>query len=559
MIPVYSTACPDWEKRIVAGKSLIPFAPLFPDMAEAALRVFRELCIVDMSPKEDGSPFTMGEVSRDWLLDFVACVFGCYDPESGRRLIREFLLLIAKKNTKSTSAAGIMLTALILNWRRSAEMNILSPTKEIADNSFYPARDMIKADAELSDLLHVQEHFRTITHRATGAILKVIAADSESAGGKKGSINLVDELWLFGKRPGAENMLREATGGMASRPEGFVMYLSTQSDEPPAGIMRQKLNYARRVRDGLIVDNQFLPVLYEFPDYMLADESFKNPKHFYITNPNLGASVDEEFLVRELKKANDAGEESLRGFYAKNLNVEIGIALMSQAWAGAQFWEANAEPMDLPGLLQRCEVVTVGIDGGGLDDMLGMAVVGREVKSDRWLCWCHAWIHPIVLEKRKQEAARFRDFEKDGDLTIVDAIGEDVDGVAAIVEKCEQAGILERIGVDQAGINSVVTAIVARGIEIDRIVGVTQGWKMQGSIKTTERKLAETELLHPDSKLMNWTVGNARVEPRGNAITITKQKSGSAKIDCLMALFNAVTLMSLNPQPRTKNFEIAWI
>ena len=552
----WSTACPDWERRVKDPEGrLIPFDPLFPEEATSALEVFNQLRVVDVI----GSPL-MADISRPWLVDFVKAVFGSYNPETGRRLISEFFLLISKKNSKSTSAAGIMLTALIRNWRKSAEYLIVAPTIEIANNSFYPARDMVRADNELQDLLHVQEHTRTITHRGTRASLKVVAADAETVGGKKATGVLVDELWLFGKKANAENMLREATGGLASRPEGFTIFLSTQSDEPPVGLFRQKLQYARAVRDGAVEDNRFLPVIYEFPEKMVEKKSYMRPRNFYISNPNLGASVDDEFLRRELQKAENDGEESLRGFLAKHLNVEIGLALRSDRWVGADFWESSAiETLSLEELIERSEVATIGIDGGGLDDMLGMSVIGRDAETGKWLLWSHAWIHPIVLERRKSEATKFRDFEKDGDLTIVSDIGEDIEQVADFVEKIEDASLLDRIGVDQAGIGAIVDAIVERNINHDRIVGIPQGWRLVGAIKTAERKLAEKAMLHGNQRMMSWCVGNAKVEPRGNAILITKQASGSAKIDPLMAAFDAVALMAMDPKPRSKRYQVFFV
>lgn len=90
----------------------------------------------------------------------------------------------------------------------------------------------------------VQTHIRTITHRVTDTTLKVVAADPNTVSGIKSVGTLIDELWLFGKQCKAEDMLREAIGGLASRPEGFVVYTTTQSNEPPAGVFRQKLQYA---------------------------------------------------------------------------------------------------------------------------------------------------------------------------------------------------------------------------------------------------------------------------------------------------------------------------
>lgn len=555
MIPTWTTATPDWEDRIIKGDSLIPFAPLFPDSAAAALSVLHLLRIVDAP----GSP-TIGEACEPWTDDLAGAIFGAYNPDNGVQMIKEFFLLIAKKNSKSTFAAAIMLTVLIQNWRQSAEFIILAPTKEVADNAYAPARDMVKADPELDSMMQVQDHLRTITHLATGATLKVVAADTNTVGGKKAAVVLIDEIHLFGKNPNAEKMLLEATGGLASRPEGFILYLTTQSDEPPAGVFRSKLMYARKVRDGEIHDPQFLPVLYEYPAAMIENKDYLNPENFYITNPNLGRSTSVEYIARKLKQAQETGEPETLNVLAKYLNVEIGLALRTDRWAGADYWQdQSCTAVTLESILARTEVIDVGIDGGGLDDLLGLSLVGRDKDTGDWLAWIRAWAHPSALKRNLQEAARFEDFARHGDLVIVKRIGDDVTEVCDIVERVFDTGLLDKIGVDPVGIGAIFDELVARGIPEDKIVGISQGWKLGGAIKTTERRLAEGKLKHAEQPLMAWCVSNCRVEPRANSILITKQASGSAKIDPVMALFNAVSLMALNPPAAHKKFQMLFL
>lgn len=552
----WTTACPDWEKRIVKGENLIQTPVLFPEVADHAMRIFKALKIVDML----GRP-TIGEVTREWVLDLVEVFFGSLDDTTSQRYIQEFMLLISKKNTKSTIAAGIMLTILITNQRDSAEFLILAPTKEAADNAFKPAKDMVKADPELSTIIQVQEHIRTITFRQTGATLKVVAADGDTVSGSKAAGILIDELWAFGKRAKSSSMLTEATGGLASRKEGFIIYLTTQSDEPPAGVFKEKLEYARKVRDGVIDDNRFLPVIYEFPEKMIKSKAYLKPENYYIPNPNLGASVDEAFLKRKITSAQmGSGEESIQQVYAKHLNVEIGLNLRSDRWAGTDYWLTNVEnTLTLDEVIRRSEVIVVGIDGGGLDDLLGFCVLGREAGTGLWLAWMHAWMHPIALERRKSEKSKYEDYKKEGDLTIVSIIGQDVDGVVAIIKQIEDAELLAGVGVDPIGIGAILDALEEIEIPSKKISGVSQGWKLGGAIKTAERLLAEGKIVHSGSPLMNWCASNARVEQRANGFLITKHASGSGKIDPLMGFFNAVSLMSLNPEAMTTRYLLQMI
>ena len=553
---MWDLSCPDWEARIREGRSLMPDLPLFAEDARRAVAIFNKLHIPDV----EGTP-ALADAAGDWFREIVGALFGSLDPASGQRKIRELLLVVPKKNSKTTGAAGLMLTALLLNKRPRAEFILTGPTQEVSDLAFSQVQGMIECDPDgfLQKRMHVQFHVKTITDRRTKARLKIKTFDASVATGPKPAGILVDELHETAKISHAASIIGQLRGGMISQPEAFLAFITTQSDQPPVGAFRAELMQARAIRDGTLKGVPMLPIIYEFPTEMLLGGEaapWRDPANWWMVTPNRGRSVSIDRLTSDFTAAQAKGDAEIRRWASQHLNIEIGLALQSDAWAGAAFWERQAEPdLTLEALLDRSEVAVVGIDGGGLDDLLGLAVLGRDRDTRRWLHWSHTWAHRVVLERRKSEAARLQDFEAAGELTIVDEMGADVAGLADIVEQTAASGLLPEknaIGVDPVGITDMIDALEERGIrnEPDKaplIIGVPQGWKLNNAINTTGRRLVAGTLVHAGQAITNWAAGNCKAEARGSAITINKQTSGAAKIDPMIALFNAVALMSMNP------------
>ena len=197
--------------------------------------------------------------------------------------------------------------------------------------------------------------------------------------------------------------------------------------------------------------------------------------------------------------------------------------------------------------------MTIGVDGGGLDDLLGFAALGRCRKTRDWLLWCHAWAHTDVLDRRKEIVSRLRDFEREGSLTICKTPTQDIDDLVDIIVRIRDAGVLPAqngVGFDPWGITAIVDALAEKNITAPTLATVRQGAALSPASWGVERKLKDGTLWHAGQGLMAWCAGNARTEQRGNAVLITKQAAGKAKIDPLVATFNAAMLMSLNPEAR---------
>lgn len=543
-------ACPDWEERLLQGRSLLPDdLPLNWAEAERAVAIFNKLRLPDVP----GQPM-LRDAAGEWQRDIVRALFGSLDPETKVRVLREIFALVPKKNAKTTGGAAIMVTALLMNERPRAEFVLVGPTQEVADTAFQQAAGMIEADEYLRTRFQVQEHIKTIRDLVNGAKLKIKTFDMKVATGSKPAGILLDELHLMSTMADASRVIGQLRGGMIANPEAFMVIITTQSDKPPAGAFKAELDYARGVRDGRITENvAMLPMLYEFSEAKQRDGWWRDPKNWFAVLPNAGLSITVDRLVSEYQTAREKGPEEERRWASQHLNIEMGMGLHVARWRGADHWERGRveQLRDLGELLRRCEVAVVGIDGGGLDDLFGLCVMGRCRETGAWLVWCHAWVQRDVLELRPEIAAVLRDFADQGDLTLCDDGEQDIAGIVATIERVQEADLLPEksaVGLDPQGVGVLVDALAGIGLVHPQVIAVSQGFRLSSAVWSCERKLKDGMLLHGGTAMMAWCVSNAKAEQKGNAVLITKETAGKAKIDPLVAMFNAAKLMELNPE-----------
>lgn len=552
--PAWDFSCPDWEERLRDGRSLVPELPI--DQAEAGLaaEIFDNLRLPDVP----GQP-SMAEGAGDWFRDIIRAIFGSMQPD-GERMVREVFALVPKKNSKTTGGAGIMVTALLMNRRPNAEFLLVGPTQEIADLAFSQASGMIEADPEgfLAKRFHVRADKKMIVDRRNGAFLKVKTFDMKVMTGSKPVAVLVDEEHVIATYSYASRVMQQIRGGMIANPESFLIIITTQSDQPPSGCFKTDLTHAREIRDGKRPGGRKLPILYEFPERMqtAADAPWRDPANWPMVLPNLGLSITLQRLREEYKEASEKGLEEERIWASQHLNVEIGLAMHADRWRGADYWLAAAETgLSLDAVLARSEVVVVGIDGGGLDDLLGLAVMGRDRATGDWLLWSKAWCDEGVLERRKDIAEQLRDFEKAGELVICSSANglRDLTEVQDIILDIDARGLLPEegaIGVDTLGMPTMEDALREVGLEAPKVAAVRQGVMLNGVILAMERRLKERTLRHCGQGVAAWCVGNAKAVLKGSAVTIEKAAAGRAKIDVLVAAFNAYSMMARGPQAK---------
>ncbi|KQS86949.1 terminase large subunit [Rhizobium sp. Leaf383] len=551
-------ACPDWWERLQAGQTPMADVPLNEAKAAKAVAFFNRLRLPDIA----GNP-PLSEACGDWFREILCAFLASEDPDTKRILVRELLCMVPKKNSKTTYVAALGLTALFMEEAPNRQMLIVAPSQNISTRCFEQAQGMIRIDPRLKSIFDVQDSEKRITRIKTGTKLDVKTFDTGIITGEIPILTIIDELHELGKKNKAAAVMQQIRGGGITMQGGQVLMITTQSDEAPTGIWRTELDKARAIRAGKGGGAPImLPVLYEFPvEKQLDPEYWRNKRNWDAVLPNLGRSIDPELLVADYENNGKANLEAEQIWVSQHLNIEIGVGLGGDGWSGAVHWSTcvDSKLTGLDALLARSEVCTVGIDWGGADDLAALYVIGRERFTKRWLGWGQSWARPTVFERRKSIASRLRDFQGRGELIVTETGEEQAASAAEICKRIADTGLLPEkrgIGLDSAGIALLLDALEDCGLEPPLTEAIPQGWKLQTAVTSVPLKLEDRRFVHGDQSIMAWAVGNAKQTLRGSNYVVTKEVSGAAKIDPLMALFNAAMLMFMNPEAAGTGIDI---
>lgn len=257
-----------------------------------------------------------------WQRQYIRRLFGWLRPDGTRRYRKSFLI-VPRKNGKSTIASGGGLYLLNGDSEMGAEVYALAANKDQSRVVFDEAKRTVEASETLNQLNTV--YTGSIFYPDTGSKFMALSGLPRGKHGFNPHGVIIDELHEFRERGAFDAM----TTGSAAREQPLVWIITTAGDDQHS-LCFEEYDYACKVRDGIIEDPHYLPVIYE----AAPDDDWTDEKVWAKANPNLGVSVSIDFLRSERDEAiKKPGREPIfRRFY---LNQWVN---MSKRWLDMKAW-----------------------------------------------------------------------------------------------------------------------------------------------------------------------------------------------------------------------------
>jgi phage terminase large subunit-like protein len=499
------------------GAASRPSGVYFDEAAgQRAVDFFAE-CLTHIKGEFAGRPFIL----EPWQeRDIIRPLFGWKRPDGSRRY-RTAYVEIPRKNGKSSMAAGVGLYLLSADGEPGAEVYSAASDREQAAIVFGVARGMRDASPELRKRL--KPYVRALVMFSTGSSYKVLSADAPTKHGFNAHGILFDELHAQPTRE-LYDVLTTSTGARRQP----LTFITTTAGYDRHSICWEVHDYACKVRDGIIDDASFLPVIYA----AATDDRWDDPAVWARANPGLGVSVKPAYLEQQAAKAREslAYQNTFRRLHLNQWTEQAERAI------DMDLWDACATPVDRAALRgRRCFggldlatttdvaacVLLFPDDAGGFDVLPFFWVPGenirRRVERDRvpYTVWAQQGYIKTT----------------EGNVIDYDVIRADV---AALAEEFD----LAEIGYDRWNATQLVTQLQEDGATM---VPIAQGFQsLNAPTKDLLKLVAERAVRHGGHPVLRWMANNlaTKQDPAGN-LKPDKGKSAE-KIDGVVALIMAL-------------------
>lgn len=450
----------------------------------------------------------------------------------GTRRFRYAYVEVARKNGKTALAAGIALYMLFAEKEPRAEVYSVATVKDQAKLCFNDSVAIVK-QTSLSQRMRV---FRdSILYEQLGAYFKPLSSDDGIHDGYSPYCVIVDEYHAH-KDNGMLDVMRS---GMAARTQPLVFIITTAgfNKNYPCYAYRQN---AKNVMNGIVEDDSLFAIIFE----MDADDDWTDPQCWAKANPNLGISVDYEYLAGEVKDAQNR-PEAVRGVKTKNLNMWVDA---ETTWILDEMWQKCSSSLTLADVEGR--KCWGGLDLSNISDITAFVLL-FEI-DDKLALVPKFWIPEDKLqEKIAKENVGFAEWVQKGYVTVTPGNILDYDYVKADILNIAEKYDVSSIAYDRWNSSQTIIQLQDEGLEMSPF---GQGYgSMSAPSKEFEKMVLAGKIEHFGNPVLRWMLASTAIQtdPAGN-IKPDKRKS-SQKIDGIVASIMALGEMMTAKAKEEKN------
>jgi len=473
-----------------------------------------------------GKPFIL----ELWQKALIAATFGFVDKDTGNRQFTEVLLVVARKNGKSTLAAAVGLYLMVADGEAGAEIYSAATKKDQAKIIWLEAKRMVKKSSALSK--RIKALVGEMVCDRYDAVFKPLGSDSDTLDGLNVHGGLIDELHAIKDK----NIYDVIVDGTSSREQPLI-FITTTAGTVRECIYDDKYDYASKVVEEVegFEDDRLLAIIYELDNR----NEWTDPTKWKKANPALGTTKNIAALATKVNRAKqDSGQ--VKNLLTKDFNIR---ETSKAAWLN--FEDLSNE--------KTFEVMTLkpkyGIGGADLSkttDLTAAKVIFMIPNDLKVYVLQMYWLPEELLEDRvKEDKIPYDTWLQKGYLRVTPENSVHPKYVTEwFVEVQEKYGIyLPYIGYDGWSAKYWVDEM-AGYFGKQAMIPVIQGKKTLSSpMYQLEADLKSKKIIYNNNPIDKWCLSNTVVDKDRNGNIQPIKGITRQRIDGTAALLNAYVVL----------------